>query len=224
MDGELKMKTVLCFLLLAVIAIPLQPQILSPISANVAHSSSPGWPASVDFSTGMDGEDLDTFEPCFDTLADAWTLVYHMAFGGVRLSPGTMDPSYAVWTCGTPADDQYAEVLIGYANGGGTYRNGPMVRASLVADTGYGCEVTTNGTIYIREHTAGTVTTLNTASYTATSGDVIRMSAVGTSLSCDVNGTPTVTATDGSITSGVPAIYATGSAINLYVTFAADDI
>lgn len=194
-----------------------RPQILAPIVANVQQGGAPF--SASDTFTGMDGTTLEMHDACWDVTVGG----FYLGGGGTVLVPDTPGPDFAVWTCGTPANDQYSEVTLGGAFGGGVYGTGPTVRYDAGTDTGYACEVKAAGTMYVLERTAGSNAVLNSGAYAPMAGDVIRLSIIGSALSCNVNGTPTVTTTDGTIATGKPGIWAADSAIYLLDAWAAED-
>jgi len=114
---------------------------------------------------------------------------------------GTDGSSYGAtaWNANSAPNDQYAQITISGTAGSG--QTGPSVRMSTVADTFYYALIL-GGSLYITKVVAGSGTNLVTTTYSPTSGDVVYLSIVGTSLTLKVNGTTKLTTTDSSISSG----------------------
>ncbi len=156
--------------------------------------------------------------------AGKWTAIPTYG-GGVNLqsvSPGVCEPSAAgnsemYWSgSGAWSNDQYSEVTIG---AGTTGYEGPGVRLT-----------TTGG--YIVSHKSGTAVTLYklanpgytslgnfSSSLAFTTGDVFRLTVIGTSLTFYKNGVPVGSPIiDSTYSSGYPGAYANGSASSLTYT------
>jgi hypothetical protein len=105
-------------------------------------------------------------------------------------------------------NDQYSEVTVGTsASGAASDAFLVLVRTSATGNCYalvFACEGAT--TCVIQKYIAGAVTNLATFSFTATTGDVVRLSVQGSNLVVYKNGAQIGTATDSSITSGSPGM------------------
>jgi hypothetical protein len=108
--------------------------------------------------------------------------------------------AFTVWNANAFPNDQYSQITIS-SLAALTGLICPGVRMSLSAETSYFCQELSN-TLYIVKMVAGSNTNLTSGSYTPAVGDVIYLSAVGTTLTAKVNGTTVLTTTDSSISSG----------------------
>lgn len=171
-----------------------------------------------DSFAGSNGTTLTAHDACWTQVLNGYTLN-----GSGGLNPNSPGPDLGVWNCGSPSADQYSQYLFGASVGGGSFFSGPCVRCSLVADTGYSCLTNASGTRIIYKIVAGSATSLTSDSYTPSPGDTVRMSVIGTALTCTINGGSPLTTTDSSIASGRPGFRSNDSAIFLIKSWAAHD-
>lgn len=155
------------------------------------------------------------------TLGSPWTFLNSadagLVFGIVsnQAQPETQDATHiggdfytgVIWP-----NDQYSEVVVGtLSNIAGVYI-GPIVRAQGGVGTGngdcYGFAFAATGTAFLQKYTNSIGVTLASGSFSFVSGDVVRLTVVGTTLTVTKNGVSILTASD--------ATYASGSAGILY--------
>ncbi len=130
--------------------------------------------------------------------------------------------SLAHWSANIFAADQYAQVTA-YVSGSGSGSIGPAVRQT---GTGaYGCLATnsTGPVSLIRLDSGALGATLGTYSYTVATGDVIKLDVAGSSLTCKVNGTSRITATDTTYSSGSAGVASFGRSYLLADAWAGGD-
>lgn len=170
--------------------------------------------------------DSDNFRgTSLDTTTD-WTVnsgTFAVSSGLFQGSSATTD-ELAFWkACATSwANNQFAQVTIGTRLSQGA---GPAVRVQNSGTNGYivHCD---SGAMKLFKEVAGTATQLGSSS-TCANGDVVKVTAVGTTIEVYKNGsgTPSITSTDSAFSSGNPGITAYGSGANTTAgTFVAGEI
>lgn len=97
-------------------------------------------------------------------------------------------------------DDQYAKVVtVTTVDGVG----GPLVRVATNDESYYSCAASYNGTAWdLFKEISGSYTNLSADVYGFTSNTVLEVSAVGTDISCIINGVTQTTQPDGALSSG----------------------
>lgn len=158
-------------------------------------------------ATGYQNSAYDNFNRANGAIGSNWTV----SAGAFNVSSNTVvgaagGPNVASWTA-TAAffSDQFSQATV-VTNGGG----GVAVRASLTAATGYVYWVD-GGNREIGRYVAGVFTSLNTVAGAFTTGDVIRLEIVGSSLTAFRNGAVDLTVSNATITSGQPGLIGIGA-------------
>jgi hypothetical protein len=150
----------------------------------------------------------DDFNRANGGLGANWTTTFNaLAIVSNEVHGSTAgDQSSGCWSADAFLADQYSQVkAVNLSDGGG-----PCVRSNLVvAGTFYTLYVQDGATARIYEVTAGSFAALG-ADFDpgASAGNVVKLSATGTSLEAFTEGTSKATRTDGSITIGRPGIHA----------------
>jgi hypothetical protein len=121
----------------------------------------------------------------------------------------TVDNSFncAYWNANAFTGNQYSQVRVGFAEPS----KGPAVRiqTGAVQQNFYYAKIDNTVSISIKKNVNGSFSTIG-ASFTVPalqSTDIIKLSAVGTTLELFVNGVSQGTRTDSDFTSGVPGIW-----------------
>lgn len=129
--------------------------------------------------------------------------------------PGTGDDFGNVWTANTYDPDQFSQVKTSVVPTGSGYF-GPVVRADSTGDNCYEVIVHPSSAqlMLFKRATGNNFTSLASVAATFSVGDVVRLSAIGTTLTVNFNGTDVITFTDSSYTTGQPGVtsaHGTGS-------------
>lgn len=143
-------------------------------------------------------------------LPPAWlvnTGVFSVGKQGVTITSPNTQRATAIYQ-GLVSNNQFAQLRI-VARPASSDGIGPAVRMSAGGGVGggtyYGCDVFLTagvGTMVLIKVIGGTVTTLASVGVTLAVGDVIRIEAAGTQLTCKLNGVTKITATDSAIAAG----------------------
>jgi hypothetical protein len=158
------------------------------------------------------------------TLGGNWT--DSTAFGAARISVASNEASAASGSNavstytgalvggGTWPADQYAEVVIGSTVSTVSDEGlGPQVRGHGTTADCYLCQSNTHETrVYICQSNGSSFAQLGSDGAAVATGDVIRVQAIGTSISASKNGTTIIgPVTDSNISSGTPGLWASSS-------------
>lgn len=120
------------------------------------------------------------------------------------------NPGFQSWISQAFFADQFAKATVGTFGDGSSDQAGVGVRGSGTStDTEYIFQCY-NGSSIIVKRVAGTQTNLASGGGNCATGNTIELDVVGTQLFALINGTVTLTATDSSISSGYPGVFAWG--------------
>ena len=129
-----------------------------------------------------------------------WQIVSNAAVGGLVDN----NEARATYTADTFENNQYAEITVTAIPSSDGPGGGPSIRMASNTAGGYSVYATTT-TLYLSE--AGGPD-LDTYSHTLAPGDVIRIESSGTSITGLLNGSPVLSGTDGTYTTGYPGLIA----------------
>lgn len=134
----------------------------------------------------------------------SWAISSDVAEGNVQASDADAYVNSVSWP-----NDQWAQVTVGAIGNVDQAGVGPVVRSSTTGLTGYIAIANGSGHLYLSKAVLGTFTSLGSSPYSAsvTTGDVLYMSVVGTTIIVQKNGTTVATVTDSSIASGSAGMY-----------------
>jgi hypothetical protein len=107
--------------------------------------------------------------------------------------------------------DQYAELTLNPALGGGTTPLGPAVRVGAAGENWYAF-LSFSGSLYLAKMVAGAYTNMTNVVHAISNGDKLRLEVSGTTLTGKVNGVTILTWTDSALASGSAGIYAASTA------------
>lgn len=149
---------------------------------------------ATDAFTGTDGTALATHNA-------NWTVRsgFYELNGNRLLATGVV--GMAQWTADAPADDQYSQITIQTVTSGAYM--GVATRIHPTLQTYYFC-ICDSGSVNLQKYVSGSVSHIGSSplSMTISSGAIVRLEASGTTISCKINGSTVLSATDSSITSG----------------------
>jgi hypothetical protein len=183
-------------------------------------------PATADF-TGTNGDNLETAEPGFDNVFNAFTIQDNQAIGTVNAD------TRAIWTADSFSADQYSKAVISGMSSGSQYR-GVVARASgadgtyndytCFSDGGSG-----SGHTEIGKTTNGSYAMLKAVATTFSDTDEIEIRVTGTSTTTvemwkNESQIDTVDDSSSPHTSGAAGIYAYGSGTPGIDDWEADDL
>ena len=125
----------------------------------------------------------------------------------IRLAASSTSDAYAYWSANTFTNDQYSQGTL--VNVNGSDDTGVTVRASDTTLTLYRFTwYPVNSTWNLNKFSSGSSISLaSTGTGPGQTGDVIRITAVGSTITGYVNGTQKLQATDSSISSGYPGVF-----------------
>jgi F5/8 type C domain len=143
----------------------------------------------------------DNFNRAGPSLGANWTVTGSLSILSNAIQGQSAGDNFAAWTANTFNNDQWSQVTVTTITNGG----GPAVRIS--GGNFYNCFA--NGTVILIINQASTH--LATLTQTVSNGDVLRMDAIGTALTCSLNGNIVLSVTDSGNTSGSAGLYINNS-------------
>ncbi|HXL23027.1 MAG TPA: hypothetical protein VOA78_11215 [Candidatus Dormibacteraeota bacterium] len=118
----------------------------------------------------------------------------------------------AFWIPNSFFSDQFAEAMVASLNGTTDFI-GPSVRVSPGSNW-YSC-FENSTTVFIQKEVTGGFTNITSAASTGAIGDILRLEAQGSTLTCYKNGAVILTITDTSLLSGSPGMQLSGNVATL---------
>lgn len=115
--------------------------------------------------------------------------------------------NYAAYTgVSFPTDDQTAEIVYGKVSTAPSPSALVTVRQSTSVLSNYSCGGNANGSVTLNKYVSGSATLLASFSHVLAQSDVLTLNAIGSTITCYLNGTKIMQATDSSVTGGYPGI------------------
>lgn len=218
---------------LALLLVGLLARSQAPLAAQAVVLPAPGTPVMAAISAVDCVSGSETFAGT-GALHASWTRQNDTANataarlnGAMVTSLATTDVPYFCSTL-TLTNDQYSEVVIDGAYAGGNLYAGATVRAAGTTASTYDYYVgyVSATEWFLDEVVNGATTTLATGSITPAADDVIRISAVGTTISLYRNGTLFGSASDATLTAGAAgvALYVSGAGTAGIAAWAAGEL
>jgi hypothetical protein len=142
---------------------------------------------------------------------------YNVTNGGINVASNTIQGTstgnnVAFWSANTFFTDQFAEATVTSLNGTTDFI-GPSVRVAAGSNW-YSC-FENSTTVFIQKEVAGTFTNITNTASTGAAGDVLRIEAQGSNLTCYKNGAVILTATDSALATGSPGMQLAGNVATL---------
>jgi hypothetical protein len=142
---------------------------------------------------------------------------YNVTNGGINVASNSIQGTsggnnVAFWSASIFSNDPFAEATVTSLNGTTDFI-GPSVRVAPGSNW-YSC-FENSTTVFIQKEVSGAFNNITNASSTGSVGDILRLEAQGSNLTCYKNGAVILTATDSSLTAGSPGMQLSGNVATL---------